>query len=237
MTSRRGFTLIELLVVIAIIAILAAILFPVFAKAREKARQASCQSNLKQIGLATLQYMADYDQVLPLARSGASVAAGVDATTQGCAAGGTAGGWCRNKNATRPGMTDCGWVHAILDPYIKNNQVWVCPSMGGTVSTSVNAVSYLSTLITVNTWPTWCLSKSTEASLLKSPAEISLWNDCVGWVTADGSANMIRTPAGAITQFTTYHNDQANVAYLDGHVKSLPGMGWYDAVRKMVPFK
>jgi prepilin-type N-terminal cleavage/methylation domain-containing protein/prepilin-type processing-associated H-X9-DG protein len=62
---RDGFTLIELLVVIAIIAILAAILFPVFAKAREKARQSSCLSNLKQIGLATLQYVQDYDETLP----------------------------------------------------------------------------------------------------------------------------------------------------------------------------
>lgn len=60
--SRKGFTLIELLVVIAIIAILAAILFPVFAKARENARRASCQSNLKQIGLGMLQYVQDYDE-------------------------------------------------------------------------------------------------------------------------------------------------------------------------------
>jgi prepilin-type N-terminal cleavage/methylation domain-containing protein/prepilin-type processing-associated H-X9-DG protein len=61
----NGFTLIELLVVIAIIAILAAILFPVFAKAREKARQASCQSNERQIGLAILQYVQDYDEHFP----------------------------------------------------------------------------------------------------------------------------------------------------------------------------
>ncbi len=63
---RKGFTLIELLVVIAIIAILAAILFPVFARAREKARQTSCLSNLKQLGLGTLMYSGDYDERLPL---------------------------------------------------------------------------------------------------------------------------------------------------------------------------
>ncbi len=63
----RGFTLIELLVVIAIIAILAAILFPVFARARENARRASCQSNLKQIGLGVLQYVQDYDENYPVA--------------------------------------------------------------------------------------------------------------------------------------------------------------------------
>ncbi len=64
--SRTGFTLIELLVVIAIIAILAAILFPVFAKAREKARQSSCASNAKQLGLGMLQYTQDYDEMLVL---------------------------------------------------------------------------------------------------------------------------------------------------------------------------
>ncbi len=63
--SRKGFTLIELLVVIAIIAILAAILFPVFAKAREKARQATCTNNLKQIGIACMQYTQDYDEYFP----------------------------------------------------------------------------------------------------------------------------------------------------------------------------
>src|SRR5579872_770958 len=62
---KRGFTLIELLVVIAIIAILAAILFPVFAQARESARMATCLSNLKQIGLGTMMYVQDYDEHYP----------------------------------------------------------------------------------------------------------------------------------------------------------------------------
>ena len=64
--NKLGFTLIELLIVIAIVAILAAILFPVFAKVREKARQAVCSSNERQIGLAILSYTQDYDEVLPI---------------------------------------------------------------------------------------------------------------------------------------------------------------------------
>jgi prepilin-type N-terminal cleavage/methylation domain-containing protein/prepilin-type processing-associated H-X9-DG protein len=67
MMKRKGFTLIELLVVIAIIAILAAILFPVFAKAREKARQSTCASNLKQLSLAFMNYIQDYDEMIPYA--------------------------------------------------------------------------------------------------------------------------------------------------------------------------
>jgi prepilin-type N-terminal cleavage/methylation domain-containing protein len=66
---RRGFTLIELLVVIAIIAILASILFPVFARAREKARESNCMSNEKQIGLAIHMYASDYDDMMPIANS------------------------------------------------------------------------------------------------------------------------------------------------------------------------
>ena len=97
---RRGFTLIELLVVIAIIAILAAILFPVFARAREKARQASCQSNLKQMELAARMYASDYNERNVLVAMG----------------GGTA--------APGNGI----WWMIVLQPYLKNMQILDCPS-------------------------------------------------------------------------------------------------------------
>lgn len=104
--SRRGFTLIELLVVIAIIAILAAILFPVFAQAREKARQASCLSNMKQITLATLMYTQDNDEVYhKLINVGLY--------------------WVQTPEAPRARY----WgATASLAPYIKSVGIWKCPS-------------------------------------------------------------------------------------------------------------
>jgi prepilin-type N-terminal cleavage/methylation domain-containing protein/prepilin-type processing-associated H-X9-DG protein len=107
--QRRGFTLIELLVVIAIIAILAAILFPVFARAREQARKASCQSNLKQIGLAIAMYVQDYDETYPMAYMGYA-APNPD--------------WFGNNNSYSQ------YWYMIFQPYVKNKQLFVCPTAG-----------------------------------------------------------------------------------------------------------
>jgi prepilin-type N-terminal cleavage/methylation domain-containing protein/prepilin-type processing-associated H-X9-DG protein len=101
MKNNRGFTLIELLVVIAIIAILAAILFPVFAQARDKARAASCLSNTKQMGLGITMYAQDYDETYPQAY------------------------WYTNDLNGADGYNQ--WS-GLIQPYVKNNAIFVCPS-------------------------------------------------------------------------------------------------------------
>lgn len=117
----RGFTLIELLVVIAIIAILAAILFPVFAQARERARSATCTSNLKQIALALKMYQQDYDErmIIPGALPRDNTAGQVCDT-----------GARRPDGAELVRMTG-GGAEFMLRPYIKSRQVFVCPSDNG----------------------------------------------------------------------------------------------------------
>ena len=119
---KRGFTLIELLVVIAIIAILAAILFPVFAKAREAARKTSCSSNLKQLALGAAMYVQDNDETFP---QGGIVcnAASADGTA-GCLYGALVGGGARRSY----GDTWQGGGTAVIQPYIKNQGIAFCPN-------------------------------------------------------------------------------------------------------------
>jgi prepilin-type N-terminal cleavage/methylation domain-containing protein/prepilin-type processing-associated H-X9-DG protein len=116
---RSGFTLIELLVVIAIIAILAAILFPVFAQAKEAAKKTSCLSNNKQVGTASQIYLADYDDTFMQNRgvdpvSGANTAINIV--------------WESSPTLTTPSpMTRSMWANA-MEPYMKNWDIWSCPS-------------------------------------------------------------------------------------------------------------
>jgi prepilin-type N-terminal cleavage/methylation domain-containing protein len=121
-TSKSAFTLIELLVVIAIIAILAAILFPVFAQAREKARQAACMSNLMQNGLATLQYVQDYDELFPIAVP-FSPALGIWETGYLVTAPPTWRPTTPPNIAARQSM----WMNSI-QTYVKSYGVELCPS-------------------------------------------------------------------------------------------------------------
>jgi prepilin-type N-terminal cleavage/methylation domain-containing protein len=123
-TVKKGFTLIELLVVIAIIAILAAILFPVFARARENARRASCQSNLKQIGLGVLQYIQDYDERYPAAR------------------------WGSGPSWDAPRNVWFGQVH----PYTKSLQIMQCPSDTATEPAATGPMVTRSSMFTVATF-------------------------------------------------------------------------------------
>ncbi len=114
MKRRCAFTLIELLVVIAIIAILAAILFPVFAQARDKARATACLSNMKQVGLASMQYVQDYDGMFVPGGPIDGIASNVP--------------WpnCQGWPCYRPNGND-NWANRLM-PYVKHHSVYVCPS-------------------------------------------------------------------------------------------------------------
>ena len=116
--NKKGFTLIELLVVIAIIAILAAILFPVFAKAREKARQTSCLSNLKQMGTATAMYVQDYDETFYPHRMNSGAGSNPFYSSG------------QYPQVSGKAQDKVFWI-SLLNPYTKNNQIFVCPSNPG----------------------------------------------------------------------------------------------------------
>jgi len=199
MSRGRGFTLIELLVVIAIIAILAAILFPVFAKAREKARQTSCLSNLKQIGLAFHQYSQDYDERWPL-----------NAYT--CPAG---------AGSTDNGVTEL-WYHP-LNPYIKNYQIFKCPSATynpmGTLGPSgkplySSAAAYGWAAWHIGTTQYTLLSGVADADIL-DPAQTLVCADAKGYYRVTGQKDGLYNDV----QLDGRHNDGVNVLFADGHAK------------------
>jgi prepilin-type N-terminal cleavage/methylation domain-containing protein/prepilin-type processing-associated H-X9-DG protein len=114
--ARLGFTLIELLVVIAIISILAAIIFPVFAAAREKARETTCLSNLRQIGLAVEMYQDDANGIMPNRKDLKSS---------------LPGGYMPWAPAWPTSDPRCGWAAVVFSPYTKSGAIWACPDVAG----------------------------------------------------------------------------------------------------------
>ena len=206
-TRKKGFTLIELLVVIAIIAILAAILFPAFARARENARRASCQSNLKQIGLGIMQYTQDYDEKLPnILRDGAS--------------------------ASNKFVSDYTAWAEMIQPYVKSTQLFVCPSNSyanspspsaqpnGAVTMNYGAASLftasnvtLSALAAYNTPPT-TLAEFTNT------AETFMIGEVANTATVAGyQISPLAAPGVGGRVHGTLHFDGVNWLYADGHVK------------------
>jgi prepilin-type N-terminal cleavage/methylation domain-containing protein/prepilin-type processing-associated H-X9-DG protein len=221
----RAFTLIELLVVIAIIAILAAILFPVFAKAREKARQSSCQSNLKQMGLAMQNYVQDYDERMPWS---------FPADNTSCAGVVTRAGWR-------------GWISNSLFPYVKNAQLWGCPSNTptGINTDSGGAACPQATVQTASYCYNYGGMQNYNLAQFEFPAEQVIlwdsdnkWNDCYPPNSTCGiqTRDVAQFLAGNFA-YTSVHNEQNNWVYLDGHVKTvkMPQIKWYQIYMARIP--
>jgi prepilin-type N-terminal cleavage/methylation domain-containing protein/prepilin-type processing-associated H-X9-DG protein len=210
MQKQRGFTLIELLVVIAIIAILAAILFPVFARARENARRTSCASNLKQINLGFAQYTQDYDEHYPPYRS---------------ASGGAA-------YTERP----FGWADA-LQPYLSSAQIFQCPSeTNGPVASPGVATGMGYTDYAYNLWiggytgsqqTGLSLATFTQPTLTVIACDYTTENADNYVIGAEPYSDVgtLASPKGAavaeVPKAVIRHLDGINMAFVDGHVK------WY----------
>jgi len=213
-STFRAFTLIEILVVVAIIALLAAIMFPVFARARESARKSSCLSNLKQISLGWMMYTQDYDEMaVP-----AYYYAGDFSSEYSENAWDFTLGWSAS-DMNQP-VSEAG---GLLDPYIKSGQINNCPSFtGDSVGRPSTGYAYNASYIgSDGTHP------SANLAQIEKPAETILFADGGAWSSYSNSIigqNYLRSynndPYSAGTA-AFRHNDASNVAYADGHVKSI----------------
>lgn len=203
--SHTGFTLIELLVVIAIIAILAAILFPVFARAREKARQSTCLSNLKQISLGMMMYAQDYDELYCPAYY-------YDAAWNEFA-------WDFSIDWSAGGVAGPG----LIAPYTKNQQINACPSFQGeTWGRPQSGYAYNTTYIGHGMFEP--VPQPVSLGAVGKPSETVLLADAAynnaGSVAA---TNYLRAPSDWLFPWGTVHfrhNETADVAFCDGHVKA-----------------
>jgi prepilin-type N-terminal cleavage/methylation domain-containing protein/prepilin-type processing-associated H-X9-DG protein len=211
--TRRGFTLIELLVVIAIIAILAAILFPVFAKAREKARATACLSNLKQISMAQIMYSADHNGIL------------VPYADHSCAP------------VTNAAIGEGGrklW-HRILMSYINSWEVVQCPSARPYGSEPCCGISYGPNYYHVH----YCGASVWKVSDVKYPAEAMDFMDTILYPVANRIGYVITycricyNPVDADRYWNGIgadrHNEGGNCSFVDGHAKWLPKNTLLDA--------
>ncbi len=215
--QRKGFTLIELLVVIAIIAILAAILFPVFAKAREMARKSNCQNNLKQIALGFNMYQNDYDSTYPSSAAKPGVTAYSEATDRIYRAG-------HGFLPPLPNQPIVGAWPELLYPYKRNPNLVYCPSDPDAQPASkaqdpTVAQSEVSYVVKKAMHLAWWGQGSTRARKegdFDFPADQILVYERMGWHFGDANkGDMSKTPRAEVS---------LNMAFMDGHVatKRLP---------------